>query len=135
LGSDLGKGKIAFRFFLRLITENMIKTTATPATLSPIRRVVAKLENSESSVCETMIVTLATMGLAVYVPELLLYCQVAVPLMLWFPIVALVGMRTAVSIILFVLAVRLNGKLEVTWRVPLVQKSDANEILVTRTVN
>lgn len=82
-----------------------------------------------------MIVTLATMGLAVYVPELLLYCQVAVPLMLWFPIVALVGMRTAVSIILFVLAVRLNGKPEVTWRVPLAQKSDTNEILVTRTVN
>jgi len=65
-------------------------------------------------VCETVMVTLATMGLAVYVPELLLYCQAAVALMLWFPIAALVGMRTGVSIILFVPAVRSNGKPEVT---------------------
>ena len=65
-------------------------------------------------VCETMIATLAIMGLAVYVPELLLYCQSAVALMLWFPMEAFAGMRTAVSIILFVLAVRLNGTLDVT---------------------
>ncbi len=65
-------------------------------------------------VCETVMVTLATMGLAVYVPELLLYCQAAVALMLWFPIAALVGMRTGVSIVLFVPAVRSNGKPEVT---------------------
>ena len=61
-----------------------------------------------------MTVMLATRGLALYHPELLLYCQFAVALMLWFPMVALVGMRTAVSTILFVPAVRLNGKPVVT---------------------
>jgi hypothetical protein len=48
---------------------------------------------------------------------------------------ALVGIRTGVSTSLFIPAVRLNGKLEVILRVPLDQKSDANETLVTRMFN
>jgi len=91
-----------------------MKTMTNPATPSSINSIIAKLENSESMVCETMTVTLATIGLAVYVPELLLYCQSAVALILWFPMVALAGMRTAVSTILFVPAVRSNGTLELT---------------------
>jgi hypothetical protein len=109
----LAMGVLDFGFLLRLVNRNTTKTAITAATPSPISRIAAKLENSESMVCETTTVTFATMGLAVYVPELLLYCQAAVALMSWLPMAAFVGMRTGVSIILFVPAVRLNGKPEV----------------------
>jgi len=74
----------------------------------------AKLDNSESRVCETVTVTLATIGPAMYDPELLLYCQAAVALMSWFPAATVVGMRTEVSIILFAPAPKLKAKPDVT---------------------
>jgi len=61
-----------------------------------------------------MTVMLAAMGLAMCHPELLLNCQFAVALRSWFPIDALDGMRTEVSIILFIPTVRLSGNPEVT---------------------
>jgi hypothetical protein len=92
----------------------MTKTTATAVTPSPISRIVVKFESSESRVCETTTVMLATMGLALYHPELLPYCQFAVATRLWFPAGELDGMRTEVSIFLFISAVRLIGNPEVT---------------------
>jgi hypothetical protein len=92
----------------------MTKTIATAVTPSPISRIVVKFESSESRVCETTTVMLATMGLALYHPELLLYCQFAVATRLWFPVDEVDGMRTEVSMCLFILAVRLSGNPEVT---------------------
>jgi hypothetical protein len=92
----------------------MTKTTATAVTPSPISRIVVKFESSESRVCETTTVMLATMGLALYHPEPLPYCQFAVATRLWFPADELDGMRTEVSIFLFIPAVRLSGNPEVT---------------------
>jgi len=47
-------------------------------------------------------------------PELLPYSHAAVALTLRFPMIALAGMRTVESIVLFVPAMRLNGTLKVT---------------------
>jgi len=76
--------------------------------------IVTKLEKRDPIVWETLTVVLVTTGVALTHPELLPYCQVAVLVTLWLPIDALVGMRIGVSISLFMPAVRLNGKPEVT---------------------
>jgi hypothetical protein len=134
-GGTTGDWTLGFVFFRCLTTRNTAKTATTAATPSPMSKIVAKLENSELMVCDTRTVLVSITGLALNQPELLLNCQVPAAVMSWLPMYALVGMRTAASIILFMPAVRLNGKPEVIWRVPLDQKSDANEILVTLMVN
>ena len=77
-------------------------------------KIVTKLEKRDPRVWETLTVMLVTAGAAVCHPELSLYCQVAVLVTLWMPMKAVVGMRTGVSTNLFMPAVRLNGKPEVT---------------------
>ena len=76
--------------------------------------IVTKLEKRDPRVWETLTLMLVTAGLALTHPELLLYCQEAVLVTLWLPIDALVGMRIGVSTSLFMPAVRLNGKPDVT---------------------
>lgn len=98
-------------------------------------KIVTNPEKRDSIVWETLTVMLVITGFALNHPELLLYCQLAVLVILWLPIEALVGMSTGVSTSLFMPAVRLNGKPEAIWRVPFDQKSDANEMLVTRMVS
>jgi hypothetical protein len=83
-------------------------------TPSPMSRIVAKLENNDPMVWETMIVTLVLVGGAVCHPELSLYCQFDVAVMVWFPRGAFVGMRMGMSTILFAPAVKLSGKPDVT---------------------
>ncbi len=77
-------------------------------------KIFTKLEKRDPMVWETLTLMLLTAGLVLTHPELLLYCQVAVLVTLWLPIEALVGMRIGVSTSLFMPAVRLNGKPEVT---------------------
>ena len=77
-------------------------------------KIVTKLEKRDPRVWETLTLMLVTTGLAFTHPELLMYCQVAVLVTLWLPIDVLVGMRIGVSTSLFMPAVRLNGKPEVT---------------------
>jgi hypothetical protein len=67
-------------FLRRLVSTNIAKTTDTAVITSPISRIVVKFASSESRVCETMTVMLAATGLAMYHPELLLYCKFAVAL-------------------------------------------------------
>jgi hypothetical protein len=86
----------------------------TAATPRPMSNIVAKLEKRDPIVWETLTLMLVTTGVALTHPELLLYCQVAVLVTLWLPIDALVGMSIGVSTSLFMPAVRLNGKPEVT---------------------
>jgi len=77
-------------------------------------KIVTKLEKRDPIVWDTLTLMLVTAGLALTHPEPLLYCQVAVLVTLWLPIDVLVGMRIGVSTSLFMPAVRLNGKPEVT---------------------
>ena len=77
-------------------------------------KIVTKAERKDPIVWDTLTVMLVTAGAAGCHPELSLYCQVAVLVTLWLPMRASFGMRTGVSTSLFMPAVRLNGKPEVT---------------------
>ena len=120
--------------FFRTTTATT-NATIIAATTSPIMSIVAKLAKSELIVWETVTLVLVVIGLALCQPVAFANCQEAVAVSVCVPSDALVGIRTEVSTSLFVLAVRLNRRPDVKTRVPLDQKSDANDMFATLIVS